>query len=343
MDAFSPGKNPFFEHGQAQFFIACRDGVDVGRISAQVDSLEREADLGFFGAIVAVEDRAVVEALLDAAERWLIARGKARMRGPFTLSINEESGLLVDGFDTPPVIFMPYNPPYLAQLIESCGLVKAKDLLAYRYDLVRDIPRSARRLIDRQKRSGLRVRFLDTKNIQSEFRLMNALFNDAWQNNWGFIPFTAAEFQHLGKGLKPLLHPDLVAVVEMNGQAVGFGIVLPNLNEVIRDFNGRLAPFNWLKLLWRLRRGTKTGRVPLMGVDRKYAGALSGGAVPYFIIDSLRTQSLRRGMREMELSWVLEDNDAVRNIARGLNAFPYKTYRIYEKTLDASPGAASHL
>ncbi len=331
-DAFTRGKNPYFEHAEAQFFLAVRNGRDVGRISAQVDSLVKEPDVGHFGLLAAADDVAVFTALVAAAEQWLRGKGKCRVLGPFNLSINEETGLLVDGFDTPPVVFMPHDPRYAAAHIEAQGYGKAKDVIAYMYDF-RELPTSVRRVIQRHKPGGMRVRHLDFSRYDAEFDTIRAVFNDAWSENWGFVPFTEAEFKHLAKGLKPFLDPKLGAIVEVDGEPVGFGILLPNLNEAIRDFEGRLLPFNWLKLILRLKRGLNTSRVPLMGIRRSYTGGLAGGLVPFLIIDSMRTRALERGFKQVELSWILEDNLPMRRIIEAMGATAYKTYRVYEKQL----------
>jgi hypothetical protein len=332
-DAFTPGKNPYFEHAEAQFFIAVRDGRDVGRISAQIDRLVNDPEIGHFGLIAGEDDVEVFAALFAAAESWLRAKGKSRVRGPFNLSINEETGLLIDGFDTPPMIFMSHDPRYAAARIEGQGYAKAKDVIAYLYDLIQDLPDAARKLIDRHKPGGMSVRHLDMSRYEAEFDTVLEIFNDAWSENWSFVPFTKAEFRHLAKGLRPLLDPRLAAIVEMNGEPIGFGIMLPNLNEAIRDFNGRLLPFNWLKLLLRVKRGLATARVPLMGVKRSYSGGLRAGLVPFLIIDSMRNGARLRGIKQVELSWILEDNRPMRRIIESLGCVAYKTYRVYEKQL----------
>lgn len=332
-DALSAKKNPYFEHAEAQFFLAVRDGRDVGRISAQVDRLVKDADLGHFGLIAAEDDDAVFAALFAAAEAWLRAKGKTRVQGPFNLSINEETGLLIDGFDTPPMVFMAHDPRYTAARVEAQGYAKAKDLIAYLYDMRTDLPVSARRMFERRRQLRMTVRNLDTSRYDAEFESVREIFNDAWSENWGFVPFTDAEFKHLAKGLKPVIDPKCVAIVEVNGEAIGFGITLPNLNEAIRDFKGKLFPFNFIKLLWRIKRGTATGRVPLMGVRRSYSGGLLGGLVPFLIIDTMRNGAMPRGMKHVELSWILEDNRAMRHIIEALGSIAYKTYRVYEKSL----------
>jgi hypothetical protein len=331
-EALSPKKNPYFEHAEAQLFLAQRQGRDVGRISAQVDRLADGAE-GHFGLVAAEDDAEVFRALFAAAEDWLRGRGRSRALGPFNLSINEESGLLVAGFDSPPMMLMAHDPPYAAQHLEACGYIKAKDTIAYLYDITRDLPRAARRLIDKRESSRLSVRNLDMDRYLEEFDLVTAIFNEAWAANWGFIPFTAAEIRHMAKSLKPLLAPSGVAIAEIGGKAVGFGVLLPNLNEAIADFKGRLLPFNWLTLLLRLKRGTRTARVPLMGIRPEYHGGVLGGLIAFHIIDRLRSGARSRGVERVELSWILEDNWPMRRVIESLGAVPYKTYRIYRKAL----------
>lgn len=333
LDALRPGRNPYFEHAEAQYFLAVRDGRDVGRISAQIDRLVSDPRLGFFGLIAAEDDAGVYAALLAAAEEWLRARGRTLVRGPFNLSINEETGLLVDGFDTPPMIFMAQDPRHAAGHIEAQGYAKARDVIAYLYDVVAGFPEDVMRLVRRAESRGIRIRHIDMKRIEEEFRLVMDIFNDAWSQNWGFVPFTEAELTHMAKGLKPLLDPTWTAIAEYEGEAVAFAILLPNLNEVIRDFNGRLLPFNWLKMLLRLKRGVRSGRVPLMGVRRSFAGGLLGGMVPLAVIHSLQRHARPKGMQQAELSWILEDNRPMRRMIEALGATGYKTYRIYEKQL----------
>lgn len=332
-DALTPGKNPYFEHAEAQYFLAVRDGRDVGRISAQIDRLVQDPALGHFGLIVAEDDAEVFAALFAAAEAWLKAKGKTRVVGPFNLSINEETGLLIDGFDTPPMIFMSHDPRYAGARVEEQGYAKAKDVIAYLYDITHDLPPAARKMIDRRKPAAMTVRNLDPKRYDADFEIARQIFNDAWSENWNFVPFTEHEFQHLAKGLKAIINPKWMAIVEMNGEPIGFGVTLPNLNEAIRDFRGKLLPFNWLKLLLRLKRGTLTGRVPLMGVNRSFSGGLLGGLVPFLIIDTMRKGVLPCGVKKVELSWILEDNKPMRHIIEALGSDAYKTYRVYEKTL----------
>jgi hypothetical protein len=333
LDALRPGRNPWFEHAEAQFFLAVRDGRDVGRISAQVDRLVKDPEIGHFGLVVAEDDSAIFSALFSAAESWLRERGKSRVQGPFNLSINEETGLLIEGFNTPPMIFMAHDPRYAAYRIEAQGYSKAKDLVAYLFDMDVDFPPRIRKLAERFAASGVSLRPIDMSRFDSEFSMVMEIFNDAWSQNWGFVPFTEAELKHMAKGLKPLIDPKLTAIAEHEGKAVAFGIMLPNLNEAIRDFNGKLLPFNWIRLLLRLKKGTRSARVPLLGVSRSFTAGLSGGLAPFLIIDSMHKGAKQKGIRSIELSWILEDNKPMRRIIEALGAVAYKTYRVYEKTL----------
>lgn len=336
LDALTP-KNPFFAHADVQFWIARRDDRDVGRISAQIDHQalrERPDATGHFGMIAGEDDPAVFQALLRTAEDWLRARGMRRVLGPFNLNINEQMGLLVDGFDSPPMLLMEHDRPYVAGHVEAQGYAKEKDVFAYLYDVRNDFPRSIRRFLDRPLPAGLAVRRIDFKRYDEEIRSVTAIFNDAWRENWGFVPLTDVETDHLAKSLKPLLDPRLSAIVEQHGEPVGFLVALPNLNEAIRDLDGKLLPFGWAKLLWRLKvRGLKTGRVALMGVKRSASASLIGSLIPFLMIDAVRREGMRLGFERIELSWILEDNRPMRQINESFGAIPYKRYRIYGKTI----------
>ncbi len=336
LDALTP-KNPFFGHADVQFWIACRGGRDVGRISAQIDHQAlavRPDATGHFGMIAAEDDAEIFKALITTAADWLRARGMKRIQGPFNLNINEEMGLLVDGFDTPPMLLMGHDLPYVATRLEEQGFVKEKDVYAYLYDITVDLPAGARRLLDRPLPKEITVRRLDLKRYDEEVRTITDIFNDAWANNWGFVPLSAIETDHLAKSLKPLLDPRLVSIVEQNGEPVGFLVCLPNLNEAIRDLGGKLFPFGVVKLLWRLKvSGLKTARVPLMGIRRKAAQGVIGKLLPFLLIDVVRKEAAKMGFTHVELSWILEDNMPMRHINESLGGVAYKTYRIYEKPL----------
>ncbi len=331
-------KNPFFGHAEVQYWLAQRDGRDVGRISAQIDTLAQSLDPdapGLFGMLAFEDDPAICKALLDTAEAWLRARGRQTMQGPFNLNINEETGLLVDGFSTPPMLLMPHDKPYIAGHLEANGLAKVKDVYAYLYDITGELPASVRRLLARELPKDVTVRRMELKNLKTEIRNVTSIFNDAWSQNWGFVPLTEAETDYLAKSLKPLLVSELTSLVERNGEPVAFLIGLPNLNEAIRDLKGKMLPFGWAKLLWRLKvKGVKTARVPLMGVRRAAAAQdMIGALMPFLMIDMVRSQAIRKGFTHIELSWILEDNMPMRRMNESLGAKPYKTYRVYGKAL----------
>jgi len=336
-EALSPKTNPFFEHAEAQFWLATRGGRDVGRISAQIDRLtpsDGGPKAGHFGMIAAEDDPEVFAALFAEAEAWLKARGCARAQGPFNLSINEEVGLLVDGFDAPPVLMMGHDPAYAGARVEGAGYRKIKDVFAYRGYITHDLPPLVRRMVDRGVPAGVTLRMLDMKRFDAEVVALTEILNDAWSANWGFTPTTEAETAQLAKSLKMVVDKRLVWYADIDGELAGFIAMLPNINEAIRGLGGRLMPFGWAKLLWRLKvTGVKTGRIPLMGVRRKFHGSRRGQLLPFLLIDAVRRQASALGYREVEMSWILEDNAPMRGICEAAGTQIYKTYRIYEKSL----------
>jgi hypothetical protein len=335
-EAFTPSKNEFLRRAEVRFWIARRDGRDVGRISAQIDPLAQKegADpVGHFGCLSASDHRDVFAALFNTAEDFLRSRGIRHVQGPFTLSINEETGLLIDGFDTPPMMMMGHDPAYEAAQIEAAGYRGEGDAHAYLMDLDFPLSKSARNMLERPLASSVTMRRLNLKDYDHEVRRIVDIFNDAWSGNDGFVPMTEPETDELATRLKLLLDERLVLFAELNGEPVAFIVTLPNINEAIRDLNGRLFPFGMLKLLWRLKvRGLKSARVPLMGVRRKLAGTMIGSALPLQLIGAIRPKVKKLGFRWVELSWILENNRPMRSILERLGAKPYKTYRIYGKT-----------
>jgi len=329
-------KNPYIEHATYCSWMAYRNDKPVGRISAQIDRLyldRYQNDTGFFGMLEAEDNARTFQTLLNTAESWLRNQGMQRISGPFNLSINQELGLLVDGFDTPPVIMMGHARPYYAHRIEENGYFKEKDLLAYIIDTYFKQPRAMQAIMARAK-NRVETRSLRKSDFKEELNIIRDIFNDAWSQNWGFIPFTDAEFEHLGKDMKLLVDENLVKIAEVDGEPAAFIIVLPNINEVIRDLNGRLLPFGWLKMLWRLKvKYPTTARVPLMGVRCRYHNSLLGAALALMVIAAILEPSMKRGIKEMELSWILEDNIGMRDIIESMNGRVYKTYRIYSKEL----------
>jgi hypothetical protein len=308
----------------------------VGRISAQIDELhiQRYQDAtGFFGMLEAEDDAETFQALTETAERWLHGNGMRRILGPFNLSINQESGLLVEGFETPPSIMMGHARPYYGSRIEEQGYQKEKDLLAYIVQIGFALPPSAQKLMTRTTRD-LRVRPLRKSHFSEDLEILRDLYEDAWSQNWGFVPFTRAEFKQLGTEIKLLAGEEFVQIAEINGKAAAMIVVVPNINEAIRDLNGRLFPFGWLKLLWRLKVAhPKSARVPLMGVRRSYQDSLLGPALAFMVIDAVHAPAAKLGIREVEMSWILEDNLGMRNIIESIGGTVYKRYRIYGKEL----------
>ena len=329
--------NPFFQHAKWQAWIAWRGEHPVGRITAQIDALhlEQHADAtGFFGMLDAEDNADTFAALISTAEQWLREQGIQRVRGPFNLSINEEMGLLVEGFTTPPVFMMSHALPYYREHIEQCGYHKAVDTLAYLIAPDFEHPPIMRRLLAMTS-DRVKIRNLDRTRFNDEILLLRDIFNDAWSENWGFVPFTEAEFQELGKNLKFLLDDEGIQIAEVDGEAAAFIIGMPNINEAIRDLNGKLFPFGWLKLLWRLKvRRPASARVPLMGVRQKFQRTRLGTGLVFLIINAMCPELSKRGARILELSWILEGNVGMRNIIESIGGKAYKRYRVYERLLD---------
>ncbi|PTR34357.1 hypothetical protein C8J98_102545 [Luteibacter sp. OK325] len=328
--------NPWFEHARWKAWLAYRGTKLVGRISAQIDSLHLELhkdDAGFFGMLDAEDNPETFAALMGVAEEWLRSEGIKRVRGPLSLSINDEVGLLVDGFDTSPYFMMGHSKPYYGTHIEQAGYHKAKDMLAYVVEPNFPAPKVMKRLLGKSKQS-ITVRPLDRKRFDEELAVLRDIFNDAWSDNWGFVPFTEAEFKDLGHTLKVLIASELIQIAEVDGVPAAFIVALPNVNEVIKDFGGKLAPFNWVKLLWNLKvKFPKSSRVPLMGVRKSFHNTPLGPGLAFLVIDAVRHHLVARGVKEVELSWILEDNDGMRNIIEAIGGRDYKRYRVYEKEL----------
>ena len=332
----SPKQNPAFEHLEWQAWLAWRGDTAVGRISAQIDALRKPIhgdDVGYFGMLEAENDAAIFSALLGEAESWLRERGMRAVHGPFNLTINEECGLLVDGFDTPPAMMMGHGRPYFGGHVEALGYRKAVDMLAYWIDLAFAHPRPMQRVVERYA-ARIRVRPIDRKRYMDELDLLRDIFNDAWANNWGFVPFTQEEFRDMGKTLRILIADDLVQIAEVDGEPAAFIVGLPNLNEAARDLNGHVLPLGVFKLLWRLKaRFPETSRVPLMGVRQRFQGGPLGAALAFAVIAALQKSLLGHGASGCELSWILEHNKGMRDIIEAIGGRRYKTSRVYQKTL----------
>lgn len=336
----STSRNPYFQHAEAKLWVAYQDGAPVGRISAQIDRLhlDRYADAtGHFGFLDAIDSSLVFRKLLTTAEHWLRSKGIIRALGPMSFSLWHETGLLVDGFDRPPSALMGHARPYYESHIEVAGYRPIQDIVAYAYDCATPTPPMAARIIERANRGGkIEVRPIrrGRKHIEAEFDLIMDIINDSWSENWGFVPMTAAEVHEFGTLLRVLTRPGDVAIAEYEGEPAAFILVMPNLNEAIRDLGGRLLPLGWAKLLlrlkwWRLR----SMRMPLLGVRKAYHGSATGAALALMLIESVRSFNFANGAKFAELSWVLDNNARIKHIIDLAGAHIYKRYRVFEKSV----------
>ncbi|WP_297774666.1 N-acetyltransferase [uncultured Roseovarius sp.] len=327
---------PLFAHCEVAAWVAYRDGVPVGRITAQLDQMQPEDEagkIGYFGMLEAVDDRAVFDTLFETAQGWLRARGAASVRGPYNLSINEDLGLLVDNFEDPPFIMMGHAPRYYSERLEEQGFETVKNLLTYKVQPDFVAPDVMQKLATRASRT-VKIRTLDRKNKAADFEAMREMFNDGWSDNWGFVPFTHAEFEETAKVLSLLLPDDFIQIAEIEGRPVAFITAFPNINELIGDLRGRLLPFGWAKLLWRIKvRGARSARVALMGVRKEYQYSRLGPTLAFLVIDAVRKAMVQRNVTSVEMGWVLEDNDGMRHIIEAIGSTIYKRYRVYQKTL----------
>ena len=334
----TPGKNPWFEHARAQLWLAERGGRVVGRISAQVDELVQQhmgrgiGQWGFFDAL----DGEAAEALIRTAEDWLRAQGMTSALGPISLSIWDEPGLEIEGFDEPPTAMMGHHRPEYRVWIEEAGYEKAKDLLTYELDITDWKDPMIERLIAMGERNPrIRIRSVNKSRFSEEARLILNLLNDAWSDNWGYVPLTEAEIAYAGKKLKPIIFSELVRIAEVDREPVAFMLTIPDINELIADLNGELFPFNFIKLLWRLRKPrTRRLRVPLMGVAKKLHGTRIASQLAFMMIEFTRRDAVSKfGATHGEFGWILEDNKGMLSIAQLPGAEINHRYRIYAKNL----------
>lgn len=328
-------KNPFFEHAEAEYFLAERNGEAVGRVTAHIDHLHNQTHnekTGFFGLFESIDDPEVAAALLEKARQWLGARGMTSMRGPLSFSINEETGLLVDGYQHAPFILTGHNPPYYAELIENRGFKKLKDLYCWYYNSQKPIPEAPVALAEEiRKYPGLVIREVSRKNLERDVRIVLDVFNSAWSKNWGYVPLTEAEIRKSVRDLKRILEPSMILIAEVDGKPAGICLCLPNINQSIRDLNGRLFPFGFLKLLFRIKFKPPEGfRLVLLGVKKEYRGSILGGLSVLFYVEIHKRGKLLN-LKDCELSWTLEDNQKINAGIEFMGGERYKTYRIYEK------------
>jgi hypothetical protein len=334
----TPGKNPWFEHARAQLFLAERGGKVVGRISAQVDDLVLEhmgAGTGQWGFLDALDEEAA-RSLIATAEEWLRAQGMTRALGPFSLSIWDEPGLEIEGFGEDPTAMMGHHRPEYRGWIEAAGYEKAKDLLTYEVNIEHwEDPKINRLIAAGERNSHIRIRMVDKSKFNEEARIILNILNEAWSNNWGYVPLTEAEIAYAGKKLKPIIYNELVRVAEIDGEPVAFMLTIPDINELTKDLNGELFPFNFIKLLWRLRKPrVRRARVPLMGVAKKLHQSRFASMLAFMLIEYTRRDCVGKfGIKVGEFGWILEDNKGMLSIAELPGARVNHRYRIFEKAL----------
>ncbi|HZX64256.1 MAG TPA: N-acetyltransferase [Myxococcales bacterium] len=336
-----PKKSPFLEHGEIECFLAFRDGVPAGRISAQID---REFDrvhpedpgVAFFGFFECADDPAVSRALFAAAEGCAKGKGRTKLRGPFTPDSKGEIGVLVMGFDTPPRIGMGHNKPHLGGMVEAAGYAKAKDFYAWWY-VSGNIDERTKRIAARTKGlPNVRIRTMDLANFRSEVDIVRDVFNSAWKDNWGFIPFTNKELEIIATEYKMFVDTEIALVAEVDGKPAAICFAIPDVNEMVRDFDGELKrnPLNLLKLLYRNKfQRPHHARVILLGVKEEYRYSHRYGTLAAALYVEVAERGMKRGYVSGELSWTLEDNVLINRGIERLGAKQYKTYRVYEKAI----------
>ncbi|HWI86627.1 MAG TPA: N-acetyltransferase [Sphingomonas sp.] len=344
----TPGKNPFFEHAVAQLYLAERDGKVVGRISASIDHMWTPMpadkgggeDSGNWGYLDA-ETKEIADLLIVEAENWLRSKGVKRAIGPISMSIWEEPGLLIKGHDHPATVMMGYDDPRYEAWVEAWGYRKVKDLHTWDLDITKSFPPLIERIVQSgEKNPRIRIRPVNKKKFNEEAAVILSILNDAWSDNWGFVPFTESEIAFAGKKMKPIIFNDLVHVAEYDGEPVAFMMTWPDLNELQADLNGKLLPFGFVKLLWRLNGGfsgkpkVRTMRVPLMGVVKRLQASRLASQLAFMMIEYIRKSAVAYyGSTRGEIGWILEDNQGMNSIAETIESHINKTYRIYEKAL----------
>jgi GNAT superfamily N-acetyltransferase len=327
-------KHPFFRHGAAELFLANRGGEVVGRIMASDDpnyNALHQTSVGCFGLFECIDDVDVASALFRAAQNWQRDRARTEIMGPIDYSTNYVCGLLIDGFEHSPTLLTAHNPPYYTRLIEACGFAKIKDWYAWWFS---EFPEPAERLrkiaAARAGRQKVRIREVNLRDIKGEAERLRTIYNQAWEKNWGFVPFTEAEFDHMAREMKPLIEPEGLLIAETDTEPVAFIIAVPDINVALKKINGRLFPFGLIKLLY-YKRKIRTARLVALGVIEKYRRTGIAEALVLKIMD----EAIKRGFTG-ELSMTLEDNVMVNRFIEAVGAKKYKTYRIYQKAIDAA-------
>jgi hypothetical protein len=322
-------KNPFFKHAEVKLFLAQKGNEVVGRIAGIVNHLHIQTHnekCGFFGLFECIEDFEVAKILLDTAKSWLKSKGMEKLRGPADFSSNDQWGFLLEGFDSPPVFMMPYNPKYYLEFMKKYGLKKSKDLYAYSINRDRKPPERMYKVAEKiREKENLVVRKINLDDFEEEVKKIKEIYNQAWSRNWGAIPMTDEEFSHMAKEMKQIIDKDLVFIAEVDGQPAGFSLAIPNVNEALIKLNGRLFPFGLFKLLYYAKK-IKSVRIITMGVIHKYQ---KRGIDNIFYTQTF-DEGVKKGYTWGELSWILEDNVLMNRAAELMNARLYKKYRIYE-------------
>jgi len=329
---FNKKKNPFFRGAKTKLFVAVRDNEPVGRIATCINYNHNEfheENVGFFGFFDCIDDFDVARKLLKVAMITLKSEGMDKMRGPANFSTNHEVGFLVEGFDSPPVVMNPYNPPYLPRLAEKFGLKKVMDLYAYMMTDEKPMPERHVRVVNRLKeRNRIKIRPVDFSHFDDEIKLINHIYNNAWSKNWGFVPMPDDEFVHMAKDLKQVADPDMILIAEVDGEPAAFSMALPDINKVLIKLNGRLFPTGIFKLIWnmKIRRKIDGVRVMTMGVVHKYRKR----GIDNILYVETYNRGVPKGYKWAELSWILETNELMCRAAESLGATLYKKYRMVE-------------
>lgn len=336
-ERFDPKRNAFYHHSQVQLFIARRNGRVVGRISAQIDGEHVRywnENVGFFGFLECDNDPSIAQALLEAAEAWLRERGMERSRGPLSFSTNGEVGFLMWGHDYAPLPLMPYTHSYYLDLMEGAGYSKVKDLFAWRWQSQPVPPGLPLKMVEELRaRTDVKVRRARIKDFRKEYETILQLYNDAWSQNWGFVPATKAEADEIAKQLRLIVDPAIVPIVEVDGVPAAMALAIPNYYWAQQPLKGHLFPFGWLRFLWRLKvRRPRSGRLLLLGVGKDFRSRQYAG-LTYLLCDEIYRAANERGYDWAEFGWTLEDNGLINSVIRKVGAEHYKTYRVYEKPL----------
>jgi len=343
LELIDPDRNPFFGHARVALFIAYRGETAVGRISAHIDELALELPreqgmgpgTGLFGYFDA-KDEQVAHALLAQAEAWNRAQGMDRLLGPISLSIWEEPGLLVKGQDHSPTMLMGHHPAHYREWIETAGYSAAKSLLTYELDITQEFPPLIRRIIQSGERNArISVRPVDKTNWDADLAIVLAILNNAWSDNWGFVPFTDREIAYAAKKMKPIVHEELNMIAEVDGEPVAFMLTFPDMNAVLKRIGGRLLPFGWLKMLRWLKKPTGADmRVPLMGVRRELQNSRIASQLAFMMIERIRRSATENfGSVRGEIGWILDDNKGMLAIADAIDSRINREYVVFEKAI----------